>query len=396
MQSLNGEYETHQIDGKEIAGSVQYSANGEYRILKDYSGGSREDGHVIVWEGEEIIGAHRVAEPRSVDVANNGAYGIVDWIEYGVSTGCTLTVRSHDGEIVFEKHIGASSGLLSLSPNGEYVALCPYDGISYVYDIETGGLRTQHQNELGDRQQPWFTISGGQLELKFARSGDSDPAYAITVDGDICWSTDELENRQYYETITLDSTVGWAETLSSLIVDYKSAEEETIRQQIAETINEARLVDVEEPETLETIIDTLEARFAVFEGEGHKRLVAGTIAEASYRLAKKHKTTMGTGQKFWNSLMKADQYYHKILPWYDGKDGLAKVRRLQGRIYLNRSEYNAALDCLAEVESMEEITDNELTTEADERRLQELRERGATTGNRPHGGRVSPEKLTWD
>lgn len=95
--------------------------------------------------------------------------------------------------------------------------------------------------------------------------------------------------------------------------------------------------------------------------------------------------------------MKAEPYYQMVLPWYGGKQGIAKVRRLQGKVYMNRGEYSAALDCFSEIKEIAEASGTaSLVNDADIRRIEELREQGAQLGYRPHGSRTSSSDVTWD
>lgn len=103
-----------------------------------------------------------------------------------------------------------------------------------------------------------------------------------------------------------------------------------------------------------------------------ERNVAQQLAETHWKLAKKIKRDEGVTDEWWKHLDEAAQYYSETLPRYAGKQGIAKVRRQQGKQYLNDGKQKSARDCFEEIAAIEDEYDVQLLTDADERRLDEL------------------------
>jgi hypothetical protein len=223
---------------------------------------------------------------------------------------------------------------------------------------------------------------------------DDQPLYAISPDGSLRWISDELETLEYYDTISLDQHTNWSTVLTSLCNDYENTADESVRQAIAEILNEARLIDVSRTD-METLTDLLSERFDIFDIDKHKRLVAATLGDAYYRLAKMREDTMGTTDSFWTAVENSDYYYHESLPNYSGKEGLAKLRRLQAKIYRNRGNSEAAYACYDEIRRVAGWADVGVLSEADERRLEELSEQGIRGGSLPHGTPIRRGDVTW-
>lgn len=384
-------------DGTEFNCIYEQSSNKGYGIAY-YSGKNNTDGYVFAFRDKTVEQVHRVASPQSVGIANDGTYTVADWIAYGQSTPTILRVyHISDGELRFEHKREASAGLTAVSPDGEYVALCPYNSRSYIHDCPSGEQLTVHQNRLSDRQTPRFACQDGSVELQFipeSTEPDSHPLYAISPDGSLQWTSDELETLEYYDTISLDQHTDWVSVLPSLCSEYKTTDDESVRQAIVEIFNEADLTEVS-ANGLETLTELLSGRFGIFETDGHKRLVAATLGEAYYRLARMREDTMGTADSFWAAVENADNYYHESLPTYDGKEGLTKLRRLQAKIYRNRGNSEAAYACYNEIQRVADWADINVFSNADERRLKKLSEQGVRGQSLPHGTPIRRRDVTW-
>ena len=100
--------------------------------------------------------------------------------------------------------------------------------------------------------------------------------------------------------------------------------------------------------------------------------VAGRLAETHWKLAKTIKQENGVTGEWGEHLDKAAQYYCQTLPRYDGKQGLAKVKRQQGKQHPDDGDEAAARECLEEIATLEGEYDVHLLTDADKRRLDEL------------------------
>lgn len=383
--------------GTELNCIYEQSPNKSYGIAY-YSEKNDTDGYVFALRDGTVKRTHRIASPQSVDIANDGTYAVADWIAYGQSTPTILQVyHISNGELQFEHEREASAGLTAVSPDGDYVALCPYNSRSYIYRCPDSELLTVHQNRLTERHTPQFTRRDGSVELQFIPENaetDDHPLYAISPDGRLRWTSDKLETLEYYDTISLDQHTDWTSVLPLLCSDYETTDDESVRQAITNIFHEADLTEVSEG-GLETLAELLSEHFNIFKTDEHKRVVAATLGEAYYRLARMREDTMGTADSFWTAVEDADHYYHESLPSYDGKEGLAKLRRLQAKIYRNQGKSEAAYACYDEIQRIADWADVEVLSEADERRFKNLSDQGVRGGSLPHGTPVRRRDVTW-
>jgi hypothetical protein len=367
------------------------SPNGKYGVASQYAK-KGETGDFFLLNGDSVIYHREVDDPRSTDVANDGTTACVDWIEYGEPTGCILTVRSQDESVRFRYETDESAGLTAIDPAGKYVALSTYDGKTRVFDIETGELETLNHNKFADRECPEFKKKGNTLELRFAQSSDSKPLYAIELDGDVLWTDEQLSRREYFETISLDRRSNWGTAIEELAQSYEEADE-GIQEIIVETIYEARLVDINSADRLQQIATILAAHIDDFEEGYHQQCVSCKLAETAYRRAKKLYSADGATAEFWNALMRAERHYRNVFPLYDAKDGFAKVRRQQGRVYKKNGDWDAAKTAFEEIRTLENWADVKLFSDADRRRLDDLEERNASASGLLHGRRLKQSEL---
>jgi tetratricopeptide (TPR) repeat protein len=128
-------------------------------------------------------------------------------------------------------------------------------------------------------------------------------------------------------------------------------------------------MDSSKTDDLEKALDLLEEAYDLAEEENEKKNVAQKLADTYWNLAKEIDKD---SDEWWQHLNQAKTYYTEILPWYDGKQGVAKVSRKQGKYYLNQEEEEAALEMFQNIADLEEEYDVQLLTDADERKLEEL------------------------
>jgi tetratricopeptide (TPR) repeat protein len=177
-----------------------------------------------------------------------------------------------------------------------------------------------------------FKSWDGEPCLMLSNSPDEDPYYGIDLTGEVIWRSEEFERKMRIE----------------------------------------ELMDSEDTESLETVIDELEEAYELSSDKYEKKPIANKLADAHWKLAKEIKKKEEVTDECWSHLNDAYTYYLEILPWYDGKRGAAKVKRLQGKYYLKQEDEESALACFEEIQNLEEEYDVQLLTDADERRLEEL------------------------
>jgi len=136
-----------------------------------------------------------------------------------------------------------------------------------------------------------------------------------------------------------------------------------------------RLEDVlesSEEADLQEAVGLLEEAMELASEDYEHRNVAQQLAETHWNLAKTVNQEQGTTEEWWEHLDQAARYYRQSLPRYAGKQGLAKVKRKQGKQHLRDGDDAAARGCFEEIARLEDEYDVQLLTDADERRLEEL------------------------
>jgi hypothetical protein len=116
----------------------------------------------------------------------------------------------------------------------------------------------------------------------------------------------------------------------------------------------------------------LEEAMGLASEDYEQRNVAQQLAETHWNLAKTVSQEHGPTDEWWDHLDQAAQYYRQTLPRYAGKQGLAKVKRKQGKQHLDDGNEAAARECFDTIADLEDEYDVQLLTDADERRLEQL------------------------
>jgi hypothetical protein len=368
---------------------LEHVSSPESNYTVGYRHGSKnERGHVLLMQNGDILTHKRAQEPRSVEVSDTGRVVYGDWITYGESTGADVEVFNEDGDELYSRHFNESSPLVDISPGGDYIVVCPYDGKAYIESVDDDETEAIHQYDIADRLNPEFTSGQPEPEIEFSDNPDSAPLYRIDLDGNICWQSDSFESQQYYQVLSLDETVSWRQVIEKCATDYGATSNEKVRHIIANTIGDARLVDAT-GSTLEEVIDVLEEYKPSFTKKpAHSRLLSQTLGEAYYRLAKERVSTPPSGE-FWRLIERAGEEYINVLPWYDGKDGLATVLRYQGKQYRKLQRPREAFDCYLQIELIEDVFDVEVKSDADKKHLQEFRDQGIESKEPEETGRLA-------
>ena len=317
VTSSNGEYTAAYQDGRSGAGDE-----------------NSEPGRVFLFENDELRFTTEIDRPNACAVANDGTVAVVDWNDWGDTLSGTFHVFNESGHRFVQHEFDSNIGPVAITPDGKYAATSTFnpDCSTYLFDVAAGEQLLCHENQHGNVQHLEFVDRDGSWMLRLGAS-DDDSAYGIDLGGHVIWKSEGLQRQARLEKLLESST-------------------------------EADLHDA---------VGLLEEAMELASEDYEKRNVAGQLAETHWKLAKTIKQEAGTTDEWWEYLNQAAQYYRQTLPRYAGKQGLAKVRRQQGKQHLDEGDEAAARDCFEEIARLEDEYDVQLLTDADQRRLSELR-----------------------
>jgi hypothetical protein len=319
VTSPNGEYTAAYRDGRSGAGSRDAEA-----------------GRVFLFEGDELQFTTEIDRPNACAVANNGTTAVVDWRDWGDTLSGALHVFNESGHRFVNHEFDSNIGPVALTPDGSYAATSTFnpDCSTYVFDVAAGEQLLRHENQHGNVQQLTFVDRDGSWMLRLGAS-DDDSGYGIDLGGHVVWKSEEVQRQERLE----------------------------------------RLLESSDEADLDDALELLEQAMVAASEDYEERNVAQQLAETHWKLAKTIKREDGVTDEWWSHLDQAGQYFREILPRYAGKQGLAKVRRQQGKQHLDQGNDTAARECFEEIADLEAEYEVQLLTDADERRLDELQER---------------------
>jgi len=292
-----------------------------------------EAGRVFLFDGDELQFTTEIDRPNACAVANNGTVAVVDWNDWGDTLSGTLHVFNESGHRFVKQEFDSNIGPIAITPNGDYAATSTLnpDCSTYLFDVTTGKQMLRHENRHGNVQNLDFVERDGSWMLRLGAS-DDESAYGIDLGGHIVWKSEGLQRQARLNELLENSA-------------------------------EADLY-----EALDQLKEALELASKDYEESN----VAGQLAETHWKLAKTLKQEDGVTDEWWKHLDQAAQYYRQTLPRYNGKQGLAKIKRLQGKQHLDDGDEAAARECFEEIATLEDEYDVQLLTTADNRRLEEL------------------------
>ena len=315
------------------------SPNSEYTVAyQDGRSGAKDDdpdpGRVFLFDGDELQFTTGIDRPNACAVANDGTVAVVDWNDWGDTLSGTFHVFNASGHRFVKHEFDANIGPVAITHDGDYAATSTFnpDCSTYLFDVAAGDQLLRHANQHGNVQHLDFVERDGNWMLQLGAS-DDDSAYGIDLGGHTVWKSEGLQRQARLEELLASST-------------------------------EADL-----HEALNLLAEALELASEDYE----ERNVAGQLAETHWKLAKTIKQEDGVTDEWWEHLDQAAQYYRQTLPRYNGKKGLAKVKRQQGKQHLNGGDKEGARECFEEIATLEDEYDVQLLTDADKRRLNELR-----------------------
>lgn len=327
-----------EYDGERYYAQQTTSPNGEYTVAyQDGRAGRGEGeprpGRVFLYESDELCFTTDIDRPNACAVANDGTAAVVDWKDWGETLSGTFYVFNRSGHRFVEHTFDSNIGPVAITPDGAYAATSTLnpDCSTYLFDVDGGERLLRHENQHGNVHHLEFVERDDAWMLRLGER-DDDSAYGIDLGGHVVWKSEGVKRQ---------------ERLEELI---ESSKESDLREAV-ELLEEAMELTSEDYE---------------------QRNVAQQLAETHWNLSKSINQEHGATNEWWEHLDQAAQYYREILPRYAGKQGLAKVKRKQGKQHLDDSNKVAARECFEEIARLEDEYDVQLLTDADERRLEKL------------------------
>lgn len=328
-------FEINKMEHNGSSYSYQYSdsPNGKWRTAYGRSYDTEQDRFFLFKNGElqatEPIEHAGVLEGKAA-VSNNGVAAVIDDLGQEELSG-KLYVFDSSGEQLLTHLFNRNLETCAVSPDGGYAAAATLnpDCSTYIFDIENGRQVLKHEHINGNKKNIEFRREEDDLRLFLFEDRDDKPLYAIDLEGDVVWKSEELQRQQ----------------------------------RLQELMNSSNSDDLEEA------LDKLEEAYELTEEENEKKNVAEKLADTHWSLAKNSEYDT---DEWWQHLNQAKAYYTEVLPWYDGKQGVAKVSRKQGKYHLKQGNEDTALELFQNIKDLEEEYDVQLLTDADKRRIEEL------------------------
>jgi hypothetical protein len=327
-----------EYDGERYYTQRTASPKGEFTVAyQDGHAGAGEGeprrGRVFLFEDDDLCFTTEIDRPNACAVANDGTAAVVDWKDWGETLSGTLHVFNRAGHRFVKHDFDSNIGPVAITPDGAYAATSTLnpDCSTYLFDIDAGECLLRHENQYGNVQHLEFVEKADSWMLRLGKL-DDDSAYGIDLGGHVIWKSEGVKREERFDDLLRSS-------------------EEADLQKAVELLEEAMELASEDYE---------------------ERNVAQQLGEAHWNLAKTINKEHDKSEEWWEHLDQAARYYRQTLPRYAGKQGLAKVKRKQGKQHLRDGNDAAARECFVEIAHLEEEYDVQLLTDADERRLEEL------------------------
>lgn len=328
-----------EYDGERYYTQRIASPNGEFTVAYQdgYAGageGEPRRGRVFLFEDGDLCFTTEIDRPNACAVANDGTVAVVDWKDWGETLSGTLHVFNSAGHRFVKHDFDSNIGPVAITPDGAYAATSTLnpDCSTYLFEIEAGERLLRHENRYGNVHHLEFVEKADSWMLQLGDL-DDDSAYGIDLGGHVIWKSEGVRREERLD-------------------DLLESSEETDLQEAVELLEEAMELASEDYE---------------------ERNVAQQLGEPYWNLAKTINKEHGKSEEWWEHLDQAARYYRQTLPRYAGKQGLAKVKRKQGKQHLRDGNDAAARECFVEIAQLEEEYNVQLLTDADEGRLEELR-----------------------
>jgi hypothetical protein len=362
------EWKTVEYQGEETSGRLLSASNGwSLIVFPDFD---EDMDRLVCYHNESVVYEMTLGAPNAGDITPDGTAIIADWIKYGQRTNSEVHLLDIPNRTSRSFNVEYSAPLVAIIPDGTTFAITNYDGKVDIYDSTDFSLQAQHSALFGDRLIP--VTKPGENDRVYLRARDEPPIieYSIGVTGEIDSLTDGAKRIQYIESFDLDNTTDWGTAVPELCQQYTEASTDYVRKRVAEVFDDGSLAHVTDSERLKSIIEVLERGHEQF-SDPYSKAVATQLSDAHYRLGKKYRS-QGKIDRFFDHLTTAESYAEEVLPWFAGKQLLAKIHRRKARVYEQRGEIKAAKDQIDRVFEIEDEFDINLTSDADERLRREL------------------------
>jgi restriction endonuclease Mrr len=327
-----------EYDGERYYAQRTTSPNGVYTVAYQdgragRGQGESRPGRVFLYEGDELCFTTDIDRPNACAVANDGTVAVVDWKDWGETLSGTFYVFNQSGHRFVEHTFDSNIGPVAVTPDGTYAATSTLnpDCSTYLFDVDAGECLLRHENQHGNVHHLEFVERDDTWMLRLGEP-DDDSAYGIDLGGHVLWKSEGVKRQDRLED----------------------------------------LLESSEEADLQEAVGLLEEAMELASEDYEHRNVAQQLAETHWNLAKTVNQEHGTTEEWWEHLDQAARYYRQSLPRYAGKQGLAKVKRKQGKQHLRDGDDAAARGCFEEIARIEDEYDVQLLTDADERRLEEL------------------------
>lgn len=362
------EWQTVEHQNEEISGRILCEVD-EWSlvVLPEFDGDTDK---VLCQRNGATIDEIPFGAANAADLTPDGTAIVADWIEYGERTDSEIHLFHLPDNTHRSFTVEYSSPLVAITPDASAFAITNYDGKVNIYDSTDFSLQAQHSVLFGDRLIPSTTPGDDDHIYLRARNEEPTLEYSIDLSGDICSLSNAAERIQYIESFTLENTTDWSVAVPELIQQYTEASTEYTRERVTNVFDDASLAHVSDDERLSSIIEVLEQAYNRF-SDPHSKAVAVQLGDAHYRIGKEYRK-QGQVSEFFKNLEIAEAYAEDALPWFAGKQLLAKIHRRQARVYKQRGDINAAKTHIGRVFELEEEFDVSLASDADKRLRSEL------------------------
>lgn len=289
-----------------------------------------DDYRFFLQQDGELLYSKELKRGEDAAVADNGVVAVIDGLDREELSGKLYIFDSGD-EQLFSHFFNSNVGACTISQDGSFAAVSTLnpDCTTHVFDIEKGRGVLEHENLEGNKMGLEFRNEDDELRLFLSEGRGKDPYYAINLNGEVVWKSEELQRKEKLQG----------------------------------------LMDSSDTDDLEEALELLDEAYELAAGENEKKNVARKLADTHWQLARNAENDT---DEWWSHLNQAKAYYTEILPWYDGKQGVAKVSRKQGKYHLKQGNEETAFELFQSIANLEEEYDVQLLTDADKRKLEEL------------------------
>jgi len=320
-----------EYQGDSFFSEFSESESGEWVVAYGKSLNADERVHrVFLLKDGELVFTERLERIEDASVSDEGSVLVVDGESRDDLSG-RVYVFDRSGEQVFTEGFEANVGASTISSDGSYAAVATLnpDCSTYIFDLDKCRQLLKHENKEGNKMGLEFKDEEGEKRIYLSQNPGSDPVYAINLEGEVVWQSEELQRKEKLQ----------------------------------------ELMDSSDSEDLEEAVERLEEAYELADDENDQKNVAQKLADTHWNLAKEAEKD---SDEWWQHLNQAKTYYTEVLPWYDGKQGVAKVSRKQGKYYLKQDKEESALEMFQSIADLEDEYDVQLLTDADKRKIDDL------------------------